>query len=173
MGVGGASQFASAPGLGQAGASDLNLRFGYGFSDRFQLFVDLDVQEAVYADRVVSSNRTLMLRGQTVLLGDRSGNGLNLNGGVGFGGFTTDLQSGARGDPYGAPCGYCRGFSRSYDDRLGFAVGGGLSFDARLGRYLALSPEFFATWHVVPNGRRQSDIATAVGLRLNLLWYLK
>ena len=50
---------------------------------------------------------------------------------------------------------------------------GGLSFDARVGRYFALSPEIFASWHQVPNpGDRKQDIATDLGLRLNLLWYL-
>ena len=173
VGAGGASQFASAPGLGQAGASDLDLRVGYGFSDRFQLFADLDFQQAAYGDGVGSSNRTLMLRGQTVLVGDRRGNGLSLNGGVGMGSFTSDLDPGfdpAYGryrfdGPYGG--------HHLYENRMGFAAGGGLSFDARVGRFLTISPELFASWHVVPNADRKNDIATELGLRLNLLWYLK
>ena len=59
------------------------------------------------------------------------------------------------------------------DKPLGLVVAGGLSYDARLGRYLSLSPELFATWMAVPNDDRRQDIATQMGLRLKLLWYLK
>src|SRR5437660_2096423 len=40
FGLGGGSQYVSQPGLGHAGSFQGNLRLGYGFSDRFQLFFD-------------------------------------------------------------------------------------------------------------------------------------
>ena len=74
------------------------------------------------------------MRGQTVLIGDRAGNGLNVNFGVGFGGLTYDS-------------GYARASSPT-----GLALAGGISYDARITRFCAFSPEFFYTWHQVPNG---------------------
>ena len=169
LGFGGASQFASAPGYGRAAASDFDLRFGYGFSDRFQFFVDLDASHGGYGFDQSTNSWMLTLRGQTVLIGDRRGNGLSINGGIGVGGF----GFGGGYDCYS--CDYGSGYGYGYDrrDQLGLAAGGGISFDARLGRYFAISPELFASWLAVPNRDRTQDIVTQVGIRMNLLWYLK
>ena len=168
LGVGGGSQFASTPGFGRTASTDLDLRLGYGFSDRLQMFVDFNGQSARYAYGLHTSMSTVTLRAQTVLLGDRHGNGLTLNGGVGLGSFNPDV-----GGDWGNDYPPTRG-GRFYNDRpLGLVVAGGLSYDARLGRYLSLSPEIFATWMAVPNDDRRQDIATQMGLRLKLLWYLK
>ena len=94
------------------------------------------------------------IRGQTVLIGDRRGNGLNLNFGLGLGG-STKTYSGV-----------------DYENRAGFALAGGLSYDARLTRTFSLSPEFFVWWHAIPNDRgRAPDLASAFGVQLNFLWY--
>ena len=40
-------------------------------------------------------------------------------------------------------------------------------------RFCAFSPEFFYTWHQVPNGTAYADdVSSVYGLRLNLTWYL-
>jgi hypothetical protein len=92
-----------------------------------------------------------------VLIGDRAGNGLNLNAGVGVGGV--DYTNG-----------YCCGYSSS----TGLALAGGLSYDARVTPWFALSPEFFVNWHQIPNRPGfAGDVASTYGLRLNFLWYLK
>jgi hypothetical protein len=171
IGAGGASQFTSTPGLGRTASTDLDLRIGYGFSDRLQMFVDFNGQSARYGYGQHTSMGSVTLRAQTVLIGDRKGNGLTLNGGIGLGSFNPDAGSdyGYGNDYWGGPRG-----GRFYDDRpLGFVVAGGLSYDARLGRYLSLSPELFATWMAIPNDDRRQDIATQMGLRIKLLWYLK
>ncbi|MCA1828885.1 MAG: hypothetical protein LC689_18330 [Myxococcales bacterium] len=49
FGIGGGSMFVSYPNDGRTGAFDLDMRLGYGFSDRFQLFMDLDLAGAHYA----------------------------------------------------------------------------------------------------------------------------
>lgn len=163
IGFGGASQFTSIPGYGRAAATDLALRIGYGFSDRFQFFVDADWAHARYAGMTDTTNWMLTLRGQTVLIGDRRGNGLSLNAGIGLGDFGQGWGRMGRagwGDPgwdTGSP--------------LGFVVAGGLAYDARIGRFLAISPELFASWHALPNaGGDPNDIVTELGLRLNLTW---
>jgi len=139
------------------GAFDLDLRLGYGFSDRFQFFGDLSLDAASYADGTDLSAWTLTARGQTVLVGDRAGNGLNLNFGIGLGGVSESV-----GDYYG-----------SADSPAGLALVGGLSYDARVGPNFALSPELFFAWHQVPNARADlaDDISRAIGLRMNFLWY--
>ena len=152
FGLGGGSLYAS--GVGHSGALQGNLRMGYGFSDRFQLFGDVSGTGGNLGN-VDTTSWTLTLRGQTVLIGDRDGNGLNLNAGFGIGGLTSSYQDGS-----------------TNESRAGLALVAGLSYDARLGRSFALSPEFFVSWHAVPNGRgRPNDIATAVGVQLNFLWY--
>lgn len=168
LGFGGASQFTSTPGYGRSASTDLDVRVGYGFSDRFQMFIDIDGASARYPYGAQTQMGTVTLRGQTVLVGDRQGNGLTLNAGIGLGSFNTDLNS-------GYSYGYLGGHGgRFMNDRpLGFVVAGGFSYDARLGRYFSLSPELFGTWMTVPNDDRKQDIATQVGLRLKLLWYLK
>lgn len=149
------------------GAFDFGMRMGYGFSDRFQLFGDFSLDAAQYPDGRTVSSWTLTARGQTVLIGDREGNGLNLNAGIGLGGVGRGLSNGCDGT-YGG-C-YDNGQTAS---PTGLALAGGLSYDARLGRSFTLSPELFATWHQVPNGSgHDRDIATAVGVRFNFLWYL-
>jgi hypothetical protein len=157
FGLGGGSLFISQPDTGRTGAFDFNLRLGYGFSDRFQLFGDASFDAATFRSGQDIASWTLTMRGQTVLIGDREGNGLNLNAGVGLGGV-----------------------SRSYGGRYatessptGLALVGGLSYDARVSHFFSLSPEFFVTWHAIPNrpGLAQ-DVASSYGLRLNFLWYL-
>ena len=55
----------------------------------------------------------------------------------------------------------------------GFALAGGLSYDARITPFLSLSPEFFVTWHQIPNVPGvPDDVSSIYGVRFNLLWYL-
>jgi hypothetical protein len=154
VGLGGGSLYLSNEGPGRLGAVDLDFRLGYGFSDRFQMFMDFDTDVANnnYGSNVGSWTWTL--RGQTVLVGDREGNGLNVNFGAGFGGITYDT--------------YYRASSP-----IGFALAGGLSYDARLSPWFAISPEFFVTWHQIPNVPGiPDDVSSIYGARVNLLWYL-
>ena len=139
----------------RTGALDLDFRLGYGFSDRFQLFGDIGVDSANVAGYGDVSSWTLTMRGQTVLIGDRQGNGLNLNAGVGVGGLS-----------------FSDGCCQSYHSQSGLALVGGLSYDARVGRQFSVSPELFYVWHQVPNPGFAADVASTFGLRLNLLWYL-
>ena len=88
FGIGGGSMYVSYPNYGRTGAFDFVMRLGYGFSDRFQLFMDMDAAGAHYAYGDDIGSWTFTLRGQTVLLGDRAGNGLNVNFGVGTGSIT-------------------------------------------------------------------------------------
>ena len=156
FGLGGGSLYASPLGRDRTGAFDLDFRLGYGFSDRFQLFMDLGVDAGRHSSGVDVSSWTATLRGQTVLVGDRAGNGLNLNAGVGLGGAT-----------------YNSGYINETSSASGLALAGGLSYDARLSPWFALSPEFFLTWHQLPNPRPfPNDVASVYGLRLNFLWYL-
>jgi len=139
------------------GAFDLGVRLGYGFSDRFQSFVDLTADSTSYGDGRDVTSYTFTLRGQTVLAGDRYGNGLNLNLGFGLGGVSRS---------------YYQNYYGSSDSGVGVALAAGLSYDARIGRYFSLSPELYATWHQIPNpGSHPSDVASAVGFRINFLWY--
>jgi hypothetical protein len=157
FGLGGGSLFVSSPPGGRTGAFDLDFRLGYGFSDRFQLFMDLALAAAnsSYGDDIASW--TFTVHGQTVLIGDRSGNGLNLNLGVGLGGITRNS-----------------GYSNQSSTPAGLALAGGLSYDARISPRFALSPEFFVAWHAVPNrpGLPQ-DVSSIYGMRINFLWYLR
>ena len=162
FGLGGGAVRYSNPDYLRTGALNFGLRMGYGFSDRFQLFGDfsadaafypVDPRSAVPASRQLT-NWLVSLRGQTVLIGDTLGNGLNLNLGFGLGGITYDtgfgeISSGA------AP-----------------AVVAGLSYDARVGRFFAISPELYFSYHKVPNAPGFADDQIwSTGLRLNLLWY--
>lgn len=154
FGLGGGSLHLSNEGPGRLGAADLDFRIGYGFSDRFQMFMDFDTDVASNGFGNSVGSWTWTLRGQTVLAGDRAGNGLNVNFGAGFGGLTYDT-----------------GYRSS--SPTGFALAGGLSYDARLTPWFALSPEFFVTWHQVPNVPGiPDDVSSIYGVRLNLLWYL-
>ena len=155
FGLGGGSLYLSNQGPGRLGAADVDFRLGYGFSDRFQMFMDFNADEgSTYRGDSVGS-WTWTVRGQTLLVGDRAGNGLNLNFGAGFGGLT---------------------YNTSYADRsgaTGFALAGGLSYDARITPWFSFSPEFFVTWHQVPNLPGQADdVSSIYGVRLNLLWYM-
>jgi hypothetical protein len=155
FGLGGGSLHLSNEGPTRFGAADADFRLGYGFSDRFQMFMDFNADEGstYYGDRVGSWTWTL--RAQTVLAGDRAGNGLNVNFGAGFGGLTYDRGYAERSGP------------------TGFALAGGLSYDARVAPNFSISPEFFVTWHQVPNlPGIPDDVASMYGVRLNLLWYL-
>jgi hypothetical protein len=156
FGLGGGSLYLSNEGPSRFGAADVDFRIGYGFSDRFQMFMDFnsDVGSGYYGNTVASWTWTV--RGQTVLVGDRAGNGLNVNFGVGLGGITYDA-------------GY---FSRS-SSPVGLALAGGLSYDARINPWCAISPEFFVTWHQIPNQPGiPDDVSSIYGVRLNVLWYL-
>jgi len=156
FGLGGGSLYLSNEGPMRLGAADLDFRIGYGFSDRFQMFMDFntDVGRTNYGNSVGSWTWTL--RGQTVLVGDRAGNGLNANFGAGFGGITYDA-----------------GYAYRSSSPAGFALAGGLSYDARLTPWFAISPEFFVTWHQIPNVPDvPDDVSSIYGVRFNLLWYL-
>jgi len=155
FGLGGGSLYLSNEGPTRLGAADLDFRIGYGFSDRFQMFMDFntDVGSTNAGDTVGSWTWTV--RGQTVLVGDRAGNGLNVNFGAGLGGVTYNTGYADRSSP------------------TGFALAGGLSYDARLTPWCAISPEFFVTWHQIPNvPGAADDVSSIYGVRLNLLWYL-
>ena len=156
FGLGGGSLYLSNEGPARLGAADVDFRIGYGFSDRFQMFMDFntDVGSTYYGNSVGSWTWTL--RGQTVLAGDRAGNGLNVNFGAGFGGITYDT-----------------GYTDRASSPTGFALAGGLSYDARITPWFAISPEFFVTWHQIPNPPGvPDDVSSIYGVRLNLLWYL-
>ena len=156
FGLGGGSLWVSSPGFGpRTGAFDFDFRLGWGFSDRFQMFMDFDGVGGTNSNGDDVGSWTWTIRGQTVLVGDRAGNGLNVNFGVGFGGVT-----------------YNAGYYDRSASPTGLALAGGISYDARLSPWFSLSPEFFLTWHQVPNGSNYSDVATIYGLRINFLWYL-
>jgi hypothetical protein len=157
FGIGGGSLYVSYPNYGHTGAFDFVMRLGYGFSDRFQLFIDMDAAGGHYAYGDDIGSWTFTLRGQTVLIGDRAGNGLNVNFGVGTGSITRS-----------SPCCYGYYASSSY----GLALAGGLSYDVRVNPWFALSPEFFYTWHEIPNAQLANDVASVFGARLNFLWYV-
>jgi hypothetical protein len=160
FGLGGGSLYVSTEDPTRVGAFDLDFRLGYGFSDRFQFFMDLNMDAASYrnhsmygSDDVASWSFTF--RGQTVLLGDRAGNGLNLNLGLGLGGIT-----------------YNSGYYDQTSSPAGLAVAGGLSYDARISPWFAISPEFFYTWHAIPTEPGAHEVTNVYGLRVNFLWYL-
>ena len=157
FGLGGGSAYLSSQGAGRTGAFDLDFRLGYGFSDRFQLFMDFAVDAGRYPQSSDFASWTFTIRGQTVLIGDRAGNGLNLNAGVGVGGVD-----------------YNDGYYSGYSSATGLALAGGISYDARITPWFALSPELFVNWHQIPNGTGfANDVSSTYGLRLNFLWYLK
>ncbi|MCA1828224.1 MAG: hypothetical protein ABR567_12750 [Myxococcales bacterium] len=155
FGLGGGSMYLSNVSPTRMGAGDVDFRLGYGFSDRFQMFMDFNADEGSTFDGADVGSWTWTMRGQTVLIGDRAGNGLNVNFGVGFGGVT-----------------YNAGYDRAASP-TGLALAGGISYDARIAPNLAFSPEFFYTWHQVPNGTIYADdVSSVYGLRLSLTWYL-
>ena len=155
IGLGGGSMYLSNVSPTRIGAGDIDFRLGYGLSDRFQMFMDFSADEGSTYDGTSVGSWAWTMRGQTVLIGDRAGNGLNVNFGVGFGGLTYDS-------------GYARASSPT-----GLALAGGISYDARITRFCSFSPEFFYTWHQVPNGTAYADdVSSVYGLRLNLTWYL-
>ena len=156
FGIGGGSMFTSYQNEGRTGAFDFDFRLGYGFSDRFQLFMDIDLAGANFATGDDIASWAFTLRGQTVLIGDRAGNGLNLNLGIGTGGITVNS-----------------GYYDQASSPSGLALAGGISYDARVSPWFALSPEFFVTWHAIPNGPHlPQDVASLYGVRLNFVWYL-
>jgi hypothetical protein len=158
FGLGGGSAYLSSQGPGRVGAFDLDFRLGYGFSDRFQLFMDFGADAGNYPDQSADfTSWTFTIRGQTVLIGDRAGNGLNVNFGAGVGGVD-----------------YNAGYFTSSSSSTGLALAGGLSYDARLTPAFSLSPEFFVNWHQIPNrSGLADDVSSVYGVRLNFLWYLK
>ena len=157
FGLGGGSTFISSQGPGRTGAFDLDFRIGYGFSDRFQLFMDFAVDSGRYPQSADFASWTFTIRGQTVLIGDRAGNGLNLNAGVGVGGVD-----------------YTDSYYYGYSSATGLAVAGGISYDARVTPWFSLSPELFVNWHEIPSRPGfENNVASTYGLRLNFLWYLK
>jgi hypothetical protein len=156
FGLGGGSLYLSNTGPERFGAGDVDFRVGYGFSDQFQMFMDFNADGGTNYNGDTAGSWTWTLRGQTLLIGDRAGNGLNVNFGAGFGGLTYNP------DYVGRSAG-----------PIGFALAGGLSYDARLTPWFAISPEFFVTWHQVPNlPGIPDDVASIYGIRINLLWYL-
>lgn len=155
LGFGGGSLYLSNEGPARFGAADVDFRLGYGFSDRFQMFMDFNADAGSSFDGASVGTWTWTVRGQTLLAGDRAGNGLNVNFGAGFGGLFSDGSRDRSAGP------------------TGFALAGGLSYDARITPWFALSPEFFVTWHQVPNlPGFPDDVSSVYGVRLNLLWYL-
>ena len=155
FGLGGGSLYLSNEGPTRLGAADLDFRIGYGFSDRFQMFMDFNMDVGRTNAGNAIGSWTWTVRGQTVLVGDRAGNGLNVNFGAGLGGVTYNTGYADRSSP------------------TGFALAGGLSYDARLTPWCAISPEFFVTWHQIPNvPGAADDVSSIYGVRLNLLWYL-
>jgi hypothetical protein len=163
FGFGGGAQHSTTE-AASMGAVDIGLRIGYGFSDRFQIFADFSLDTAQYNRNLQLTSWTATLRGQTVLIGDRDGNGLSINAGAGVGGLEYSSYT----------CDY-RDYTcySSVSSPVGLALAGGLSYDARVGQSFTLSPELFARWHSVPNGAgHPNDHATAFGLRLNFLWYV-
>ena len=156
VGLGGGSLYLSNEGQTRIGAADADIRLGYGFSDQFQMFMDFNADTGTsYAGNAVGS-WTWTFRGQTVLIGDRRGNGLNLNAGVGFGGLMYD-----------------HGYGDRSSGPTGLALAGGISYDARITPWCSISPEFFVTWHQIPNAPQYADdVASIYGIRLNVLWYL-
>ena len=157
FGLGGGSLYLSNEGRDRIGAFDMDFRLGYGFSDRFQMFMDFNADGGTTYHGDDVGSWTWTLRGQTVLIGDRQGNGLNVNFGAGFGGLTYNANS------------YYGGTSTP----TGLALAGGISYDARISPWFSFSPEFFVTWHQVPNGPGYTDdVSSIYGVRLNFLWYL-
>ncbi len=157
FGLGGGSAYLSNENAGRTGVFDFDFRLGYGFSDRFQLFMDFGGDAGHYPQRPDFYSWTFTIRGQTVLIGDRAGNGLNLNAGVGIGGVD-----------------YTDSYYYGYSSSTGFAAAGGISYDARITPWFAISPEFFVNWHEIPNsGPYANDVSSVFGGRLNFLWYLK
>jgi hypothetical protein len=155
FGVGGGAVRFSDPSFLRGSALNFGLRMGYGFSDRFQLFGDFSADAAFYSRGRELTNWLVTLRGQTVLIGDTLGNGLNLNLGFGLGGITINNGGGPDISSAAAP-----------------ALVAGLSYDARVGRHFAVSPEVYFSYHQVPNGPGfPDDQLWAAGLRLNFLWY--
>jgi hypothetical protein len=159
FGVGGGSIYVSNQAPTRTGAFDLDFRLGYGFSDRFQFFMDLGLDAANYRNGLYGSDDvaswTFTFRGQTVLVGDRAGNGLNLNLGIGLGGVSRNT-----------------GYTDQYSSATGLALAGGLSYDARISPWFSLSPELFYTWHAIPDVPGAHDVASMYGVRVNFLWYL-
>jgi hypothetical protein len=154
FGVGGGAVRFSDPSYLRSGALNFGLRMGYGFSDRFQLFGDFSADAAFYSQSRELTNWLVTLRGQTVLIGDTLGNGLNLNLGFGLGGVTLNTGFG------------------DVSSAAAPALVAGLSYDARVSPHFALSPEIYFSYHKVPNGPGFADDQLwATGLRLNFLWY--
>jgi hypothetical protein len=159
FGAGGGAFYLSNEDARRVGAFDVDFRLGYGFNDRFQMFMEVNSDLAHFSstgDDVASW--TFTLRGQTVLIGDRSGNGLNVNFGAGVGGVT-----------------YNGGTFAEQQSSTGLALAGGISYSARVARNFAIEPEFFVNWHAIPNyppGTPQ-DVASTYGLRMNFTWYLR
>jgi hypothetical protein len=155
FGLGGGAVRFSDPGFLRGSALNFGLRMGYGFSDRFQLFGDFSADAAFYSQSRELTNWLVTLRGQTVLIGDTLGNGLNLNLGFGLGGITIN-----------------NGFGPDISSAAAPALVAGLSYDARVGRHFAVSPELYVSYHKVPNGPGFADDQLwSAGLRLNFLWY--
>jgi len=158
FGAGGGAMYLSTEQARRVGAFDADFRLCYGFSDRFQMFMEINSDLAHFSrtgDDVASW--TFTLRGQTVLIGDRSGNGLNVNFGAGVGGVT-----------------YNSGTFAEEQRSTGLALAGGIYYSARVSRNFALEPEFFVNWHAIPNDPGFSqDVASTYGIRMNLTWYLR
>jgi hypothetical protein len=87
--------------------------------------------------------------------------------------FNADTGSNYYGNRIGSWSWTLRGQVLLVGDRAGNGLAGGLSYDARITPSLSLSPEFFVTWHQIPNVPGvPDDVSSIYGVRFNLLWYL-
>src|SRR5205823_11146011 len=66
LGLGGGSLYLSNEGPTRLGAADLDFRLGYGFSDRFQMFMDFNADAASNYNGDSVGSWTWTVRGQTV-----------------------------------------------------------------------------------------------------------
>jgi hypothetical protein len=148
FGVGGGALQLSEPGA--AGALGLGIRLGYGFSDRLQLFADFGTYKGFYPTMQIT-NWLMTLRGQTLLVGDLAGNGLNLNLGFGFGGLYSTIGP--------------------HNSDVGPALVAGLSYDVRVARQFALSPELHLGYQNAPRPLWGAEHAWSAGFRLNFVFY--
>src|SRR4051812_7618310 len=111
FGLGGGSAYLSSEGAGRVGVFDGNFRLGYGFSDRFQLFMQFSCDWGRYPTPPGFASWPFSTRGPTVLIAARAGTGLNPPAGVGVAGL----------DSYGD---YCCSTCSSV---TGLALAGGIS----------------------------------------------
>jgi len=128
---------------GADGALDLDFRLGYGFSDRFQLFMDFAVDAGRYPQSADFASWTFTIRGQTVLIGDRAGKRAQPERGVGVGGVD-----------------YTNGLLLRLLLLHRARLSGGLSYDARVTPWFAAQPRVLVNWHRFPTGGFAATFST-------------